>query len=126
MSLACERVATGGSAHLGDAAWQAAYALRVHVAIWPPALRKISLTPRIKLNKHEPTAHLAVSPELEAQYLAAKHMGLLDGGHQVPFISDRHPKDVRSDDDRLWAQVVEEEANMIDVAGGHGVPLSSE
>jgi len=80
----------------------------------------------MKLNKHEPTAHLAVSPELEAQYLKAKHLGLLDGGSQVPFISDRHPKDIRKDDDRLWAQVLEEENNLIDVTGGHGVPLSSE
>lgn len=80
---------------------------------------------KIKLNKHEPTAHLSVSPELEAQYLKAKHLGLLNGGAQVPFISDRHPKDVRPDDDRLWAQLMEQEANLIDTAGGHGVPLSN-
>jgi hypothetical protein len=78
----------------------------------------------MKLNKREPVAHMAVSPELEVQYLKAKHLGLLDGGNQVTF-SNRHPKDMRDDSDRLWAQVMEEENNIIDIAGGHGVPLSS-
>lgn len=81
------------------------------------------------LKKQPPAAHLAVSPELEAQYLKHKHLGLLDGHEgQMPFMSGgrRHPKDISGEDDTLWAQMIEEENNIIDYKGGHGVPLSSE
>lgn len=90
----------------------------------------------MKLKKLDPVASLGphgIPPHLEAEFLKHKHLGGFedDAMNQVPFISRDSlrgkggRKHHSQEDERYWAQFFDSEKS-VDVAGGHGVPLSGE
>ena len=108
--------------------------------------RRTRLTRRTSLKKlpanansfHPDASNLYPTPEQEAAYLRAKHLGLnLDGNDQKPlggFGGRGRPMPAgempltEEEEKKYWAQMIREDTGLGKrvLKGGHGVPLSGE